>query len=387
MRPIQIHIPGHMAVSPTVLAAAQSHEEAVAFIEAFAKVNVGLIRQRLGTPAAEIVEAERAIHSDWDDPDLLRESGIDAGRVDDEARAGRRYLHISVAASRGGTSATKIFLDFTGLSLKLQKALFPALTSRISRDRGQLSAEVVRLNAWLDWVREDGFDPAAFVTYQRSIGIHGGTQNLTGAIGATGAAVAFVDAIRGEDSGAIVDHAGDMPPVGVRSPQGIFDWRVANGDATIKALLLRNGRALVFASSKDANIFMPLNQRFASAAEALARFNEVRNDQGARSQVLHEFAVGEVKTATDLANLHERLGLASRETQTELRTDRFLMMAVLNRDILEGGVQRRVMNSRDLTRFSHVFNLHHCWGWDGGRDRHADHWRYFVSSVRRWCGL
>lgn len=376
-----------MAVAPTLLSAAQTHHEAVAFIEAFAKVNVGMIRRRLGAPAAEVVEAERAIHPDWDDPDLLRESGIDPRRVDAEARAGRRYLHISVAASRGGIPATKLFLDFTGLSLKLQKTLFPALSSRSRQDRARLSAEVARLNAWLDWVREGGFDPAAFVTYQRSVGIHGGTQNLTGAIGATGAAIAFIDAIRGVDARAIADHAGEMPPAGVRSPQEIFDWREANGDATLKALLLRNGRALVFASSKDANIFMPLGERFADAADALARFNEVRNDQEARSQVLHEFAVGEVKTATDLANLHERLGLASRETQTELRTDRFLMMAVLNRDILEGGVQRRVMNSRDLTRFSHVFNLHHCWGWDGGRERHAEHWRHFVSGVRRWCRL
>lgn len=81
------------------------------------------------------------------------------------------------------------------------------------------------------------------------------------------------------------------------------------------------------------------------------------------------------------------MGLASRETQTELRTDRFLMMAVLNRDILTGGRQRRVMNNRDLTRFSHIFNLHHCWGWDGGRTRHADHWDYFFASLRKWCGL
>lgn len=376
-----------MAVAPTLLSAAQTHQEAVAFIEAFAKVNVGMIRRRLGAPAAEVVEAERAIHPDWNDPGLLLESGIDPDLVDDEVRAGRRYLHISVAASRGGIPATKLFLDFTGLSLKLQKTLFPALSSRSRQDRARLPAEVARLNAWLDWVREGGFDPAAFVTYQRSVGIHGGTQNLTGAIGATGAAIAFIDAIRAVDARAIADHAGEMPPVGVRSPQEIFDWREANGDATLKALLLRNGRALVFASSKDANIFMPLGERFADAADALNRFNEVRNDQEARSQVLHEFAVGEVKTATDLANLHERLGLASRETQTELRTDRFLMMAVLNRDILEGGVQRRVMNNRDLTRFSHVFNLHHCWGWDGGRERHADHWRHFVSGVRRWCRL
>ncbi|GAA0571912.1 hypothetical protein GCM10009416_08180 [Craurococcus roseus] len=378
-----------MAVAPTLISAAQSHKEAVAFIEAFARVNIEVIRRGLGTPAAEVARAERGLRPDWDDPHRLLESGIHPEQVDEDVRAGTRHLHIDVAASASGVRATRAFLALTGLSAKLQSTLFPELSSQPPRDRARLSEEVVRLNAWLRWVRGGGFDPTAFITYQRSLTTHGKTQNLTGAIGATGAAIAFLDAIRGLDAAAVVDHAGEMPPARVRSPQEISDWRAANAKATLKALLLRNGRALVFASSKDANIFMPLGGEapFADAADALARFNEVRNDQEARSQVLHEFAVGEVKTATDLANLHERLGLASRETQTELRTDRFLMMAVLNREILEGGVQRRTMNNRDLTRFSHVFNLHHCWGWDGGRTRHPDHWGHFVSSVRRWCRL
>ena len=211
-----------MTLVPNHLAAAQTHQEAVAFIEAFAKVSVGLIRRRLGTPAAEVVEAEQGMHPDWEDLDLLRESGIDPARVDAETRMGRHYLHINVAASRDGARATKIFLDFTGLSMKLQKTLFPVLASRPRSDRNRLSAEVSRLNSWLDWVREDGFDPTAFITYQRGIGIHGGTQNLTGAIGATGAAIAFIDAIRSVDTDAITDHAGEMPPAGVRSPQEIF---------------------------------------------------------------------------------------------------------------------------------------------------------------------
>ena len=132
---------------------------------------------------------------------------------------------------------------------------------------------------------------------------------------------------------------------------------------------------------------MPLGAPFASASDALKRFTAVAKNQRTRAQSLHEFAVGEVKTATDPANLHERMGLASRETQTELRTDRFLMMALLNAQILAGGTQGRVMNNRDLTRFSHVFNLHHCWGWDGGRSRHPAHWEAFKSSVKEWCGL
>lgn len=376
-----------MTPAPEILHAAQTDTEAVAFIEAFAKVNIEVIRRSIGSPVAEAARAERILQPDWDDQLSLQASGIDIARVDDEVRAGRRYLHIDVAASLDGLRATKLFLGFTGLSSKLQIALFPELSSRPPHNRIQLAREVTRLNAWLDWVRADDFDPSAFITYQLSIGIHGKTQNLTGAIGATGAAIAFIDAIRRADSAAIIDHVGELPPERVRSPREIFEWREGNSNATVKALLLRNGRALVFASSKDANIFMPLGARFRDAADALTRFNEVRNDRDARAQVLHEFAVGEVKTATDLNNLHERMGLASRETQTELRTDRFLMMAVLNRDILTGGRQRRVMNNRDLTRFSHIFNLHHCWGWDGGRTRHADHWDYFFASLRKWCGL
>jgi hypothetical protein len=376
-----------MPVAPDTHDVAQSREEAIAFIEAFAKVNIDFIRESLGSPNVEAANAESSLMPDWDNPELLSASGLTPSQVDAEVRAGGRYLHIDVAASPAGEHATRLFLGFTGLSDKLQKSCFPVLYGRSSRDRERLPEEVARLNAWLDWVRRDDFDPAAFITYQRSIALHGRTQNITGAIGATGAAIAFIDAILHVNPTAIVDHVGDLPPPNVRSPREIFDWRVGNPDATVKALLLQNGRALVFASSKDANIFKPLENSLESAADALARFNAVRNDQEARSQVLHEFAVGEVKTATDRANLHERMGLASRETQTELRTDRFLMMAVLNAQILSGGVQRRTMNNRDLTRFSQIFNLHHCWGWDGGRTRHPEHWAYFVSNVRRWCGL
>jgi len=286
-----------------------------------------------------------------------------------------------------GFATTAHFLSLTGLSDKLRKSLFPALSTRSRFDRPAISKETARLNAWLDWVRRDGFDPYSFITYQTGIKTHGQTQNLTGAIGATGAALAFVDAIQTCAPTAIIDQEGPLPPPEVRSPTEIFEWRSTLSDPTLKALLLANGRALVFASSKDANIFQSLKTPFQTAKEALTAYNSVRNNAAKRRQALHEFAVGEVKTATDPANLHERMGLASRETQTELRTDRFLMMALLNREIIEGGEQRRTMNNRDVRRFSHVFNLHHCWGWDGGRERNPQHWDYFVENVREWCGL
>jgi hypothetical protein len=336
----------------------------------------------------EAAKAEEALAPDWDDPAKLLESGLCAAQVDANTRAGRRYLHIDVAASPAGLRARHLFLGFTGLSDKQQKTLFPGLKSRSLSNRLALSAEVARLNRWLDDVRADGFDPAAFITYQRSIGIHGRTQNLSGAIGAAGAAIAFVDAIRELQPDAIIDTVGELCPASVRSPEQVYSWLGEAPNRTVRALLLKNGRAVVFASSKDANIFEPLGREsFASAQDALSRFNAVAKNQRDRAQRLHEHAVGEVKTATDPANLHERMGLASRETQTELRTDRFLMMAILNPEILTGGTQRRVMNNRDLTRFSHVFNLHHCWGWDGGRERNPEHWSFFKNSLGEWCNL
>lgn len=369
------------------LEAAQTPEEARAFVEAFARVTVHRIKRELGTPLAEVGAEEAGLKPDWDDEAKALESGLLPAQIDDSTRAGQKYLHIDVAAAAAGGKARALFLALSGLSDKQQRALFPALRSPSKYERTQLSNEVGQLNAWLDEVRVGGFDPAAFITYQRSIGIHGGGQNLSGSIGAAGAAIAFIDAIQEISPGMILDTVGERPPENVRSPSEVYDWMSQSDGRTVKCLLLKNGRAIVFASSKDANIFMPLVEKFVSAADALREFTKVASNQAQRSQTLHEFAVGEVKTATDPANLHERMGLASRETQTELRTERFLMMALLNEQILTGGTQGRVLNNKDLTRFTHVFNLHHCWGWDGGRVRHPEHWEHFKASVKVWCGL
>lgn len=376
-----------MGDTTDLMQAAQTPAEARAFVEAFAQLTVHFIRDALAAPFVEVADTQSDLQPDWDDPARLAESGLRVDQIDQPTRAGKRYLHIDVAALPAGKEARSRFLSLTGLSDKLQKTLFPLLRSRAPQNRAELGQEVIRLNAWLDDVRAETFDPTAFVLYQRGIGVHGQTQNLTGAIGAAGAAIAFIDAIRRWSPDAIIDTVGILPPDDVRSPQQIYAWRKAGEDRIVKALLLSNGRAVVFASSKDANIFQPLDTPFKTAKDALARFNDVAKDQRARSQKLHEFVVGEVKTATDKANLHERMGLASRETKTELKTDRFLMMAVLNPDILGGGVQKRLLNNRDLTRFSHVFNLHHCWGWDGGRERNQAHWEQFCEDVKEWCGL
>lgn len=365
---------------------AQNPDECAAFAEAFAKLTVNRIRLALGSPVTEAAADEQAENPDWDDEVKLAASGIDKGKVDADARRGRSYLHIDVAiASRGARFA---FLALTGLSQKQQRLLFPVLSARSRPSAEAASRELAKLNKWLDEVREGGFDPAMFVGYQRALTIHGGIQNLSGSIGALGAVIAFRDAIEQLRPGAIVDSVGELPPSDRAGPSQLMAWRNDDPDnRSVAAILLNNGRTIVFSSSKDVNIFQTLDTPFVSAKEALQRFNAVRNNQKARSQVLHEFAVGEVKTATDPANLHERMGLASRETQTELKTDRFLMMSLLNEEILRGGVQGRVMNNRDLRRFSEVFNLHHCWGWDGGRERHPEHWDYFKFKIAEWCGL
>ncbi|MDG2520522.1 hypothetical protein P7B02_03125 [Caulobacter segnis] len=369
--------------------AAQAPDEVMSFVEAFAKVKLDRIRAALGSPMAEAASLEAVFDPDWDDADALSKSGLEPSQIDADARAGRKYLHFDVAADPGAMRLRELFLGLTGLSEKQQRVLFPVLRGRGASTPQKLTDELTRLNGWLDEMREGGFDPSAFITYQRSIAIHGAGQNLSGQIGAAGAAIAFVDAIQELNPTAIADTVGAIAPSDVRSPAQVAAWLEKNKAAhTLRAVLLTNGRALVFAGSKDANIFEPLGgAAFLNAKDALQRYNAVAKDQRQRRQQLHEHAVGEVKTATDPNNLHERMGLASRETQTELRTDRFLMMAILNPEILAGGEQGRTMNNRDLIRFTHVFNLHHCWGWDGGRERHPEHWTRFKDAVAEWCGL
>lgn len=383
---------GVMNSLPADRSAAQTAEEQRTFIEAFARVRLLKIINELTEepPVEAAVDAEAAIHPDWSDSAKLALSGLSSEDLTDSCLAGSSFLHIDIARqSRSGRYA---FLDMTGLSDKQRRDLFPLLSSRSDVIGGeQVSKEVQGLNNHLRWVASNGGRPELFTTYQRSIALHGRTQNTSGQVGSMGAALAFIDAIRGIAPNAIADLDGNPPKWAMGepppSPEDLIQWIDEHPDCTVKAILLKNNRALVFSSSKDVNIFQSLGAPYTSAEAARLAYTEVRNDQQARHQSMHEFAVGEVKTATDPANLHERIGLASRETQTELRTDRFLMMALLTPALLSGGVASRVMNNRDLTRFSHIFNLHHCWGWDGGRERHPEHWASFTQAVRVWCGL
>lgn len=372
----------------------QSDDEILSFVEAFAKVRLREIISKLREPPPiAIIEADdRATSPDWQDPEKLRLSSVDSVRIAGCEHPERLYLHIDTAMD-GSQEAINVYLAMTGLSDKQRPAVFPILSrtrrTRRTRDIKSVAAEVCRLNAWLDWVRDRGIDPALFTNYHRHLAIHGASQNIGGKVGAVGATIAFTDALEELAPRRVRDRVGNMPPPAIRSPLEIYDYLVSNRD-TPKALLLDNSRAVVFASDPDVAIFQSLGQPFATAAEALVAYEAVRRQPAERRRRLHEFAVGEVKTATDRANLHERLALGSRETRDEVRTDRFLMMSILTAELLQGGTGRRsgrTIESRDVVRFSDVFNLHHAWGWDGARSRHPEHWNIFKSRLAEWCGL
>jgi hypothetical protein len=368
---------------------AQNDDEILAFVEAFAKVRLKGIIAALKAPLATIDHLDNVIAPDWTDSDKLVLSGIDAAAIAGDPQPDRRYLHIDVALE-GFRDAIDVYLGMTGLSDKQQRVLFPALyRSGRNGNTEALASDVRRLNNWLDWVRAEGVDPAVFPVYQHHLSIHGASQNVGGQVGAMGAVISFLDALNEIAPARILDMVGAVPPSNVRTPEEIHDYLVGGGEV-VRAILLDTRRAIIFASDPDVAIVQSLGEPFGTARQALTAYDAVRRQPQARRQQMHEFAVGEVKTATDRNNLHERLALGSRETRDEVRTDRFLMMAILTTDLLSGGTGQRSgrsLLSRDVERFSDVFNLYFAWGWDGGRQRHPEHWQAFKNRVAFWSGL
>lgn len=261
--------------------AAQSPLEQRDFIEAFAKVRLLEIIAGLH-PNTNIARAESATYAmrpDWDDLEKLRESGIDPADVDQGCRSGSKFLHIDVAAA--SVIARRAFLEITGLSDKQRRDIFPELSSSTIMSARPLTEEVGRLNRLIGWLRRNGADQKLFPTYHRAVALHGRTQNRSGQVGAMGAAVAFVDAINAADATAIVDMVGEPPPrVGGSppDPEAVFRWMRANPLCTVKSILLANGRAIVFSSSKDATIFVKLGAPYSSAQAALAAYGTVKNE-------------------------------------------------------------------------------------------------------------
>ena len=243
---------------------AQSPAEAVAFMEAFARVRLLGITKALSAPMREAVGAENAIAPDWNNPNLLDESGIDQAELAGTSEPERMFLHIDVAAARA-KAAVAVFLDMSGLSDKQRSDLYPWLSSQKGEvNRDVLSDEVRRLNKHLAWVRTTGVQPETFLAYHRHLGIHGSSQNFSGQVGAMGAAVSFIDALEEVSPGCIVEIVGSSPSVlANRSPEAIADYLTAGAKKDIsakqiRALVLSNGRFVIFSSDPDVSIFMPL---------------------------------------------------------------------------------------------------------------------------------
>jgi hypothetical protein len=345
----------------------------------------------------------------WSDSDGLQTSGVDPSWITDLEDPGEVYVHAE-SAEYGEWSKVRDALTRSLLSDKQQRILFPVL----SRDRRptalggvpvtseDLRREVGRLNGFLHAALAFGADLRRFQIYQADLRIHGASQNFSGRIGTVGAVVAVLDALRELDPAAVSDVLGTELPEHVRTPLDIYEYLRTEGVDIPRAMLLRNHRAIIFSSDPDIAIIQSLDSDhpFRTAREAHRAWEEVRRHfEDARHKLLAH-AVGEVKTATDPQNTHERLALGSRETRDETGTPRFLLMAVLPARVLELELEgrrdgdgpsarrrRTRFSSRETQRFSSVFNLYFVWGYDGARKRHPEHWEEFKRTLTRWCDL
>jgi hypothetical protein len=387
---------------------AQSPSEVRDFVEAFSKVRLRYIARSLASPSLDAPEAATAATStvtspDWADIEKLSASGLTLGQVAEFSTPEIHWLHVDIAADPAGRSAVTALLSQTCLSDKQRKALFPALFGaqfKTAEAVDRRRAEVPLLNEWLVWSRAEGISPPVFGDYQKHLRIHGASQNAGGDVGAVGGAIAIHDALLEVAPDAIREVLGSLPKVGERDPVSVDKFLRRHGisaeskERPLKAILLSNHRAIIFASDPDVAIIQSLGEPFGSAQEAWDVYSRVRSDSAKRAQRIVEFAVGEVKAATDASNLHERMALSTRENRSERQSDRFLIMAILTKDLLTGGSgtsgrrnTRAPMQSREMGRISDVFNLHHAWGWDGGRQRHPEHWDWMKHRLKEWCGL
>jgi hypothetical protein len=335
---------------------------------------------------------------DWTDQSRLRLSGVDPDWLAGLADPGEFYLHIDTV-THGDWRLVSRYLDLALLSPKQRDVLFPLLKrarppsaeARTAADGSPLAEECQRLNGLLQWARESGMTWRVFGRYQKHVNIHGASQNVAARIGEIGARIAIMEALTEAAPDTIADVYGDEIPGNVRHPIELYEYLYGTGQKRdpVRALLLKDGRGVVFTSDPDVAIFQSLGSRYRSAEQALRAWESVRRDVRGRSQKVHVFAEGEIKTATDRGALHERLALGSRETREEVRTDRFLLMAILVEEIFRstGSARRKKagLTNKDVNRFSDVFNLYVAWGYGGLRERHPDHWDRFKTRLTTWC--
>jgi hypothetical protein len=378
--------------------AGMSGDEIRKFAGDFIEALVRLVLERIAE-----VDSETKIYADnfdriagtldWSDRNMLAQSGIRPEWVKSRDTPHRTLMHPEFVLSDAMWPFVGDYLAVSMLSEKQLKILVPNLTRkrRPRVETGILLAEACVLNSYLHLVQESGLIGDRIVAYRGDLRTHGRGQNDSGRIGALGAAVAIRDAIEEIRSGAIVSTYGDMPPRERITPADMVEQMTQPGFAQPRAILLDSQRAVVFASDPDVAIISRIGGAggYGNAQEAFDEWQANRRKPAEQRQAsMHQSALGEVKTALDVSNMHERLALGSRENREEAHAIRFLMMAILTMDIINPGrVGRRSMYSRDAQRFQHVFNLYFLWGYDGARDRHRRHWEDFKTQLALWCGL
>ena len=330
---------------------------------------------------------------EWGEMDLLARAGIEPEWVRGGSLAHRILMHPDFVTNQSLWPFVRDYLTISMVSEKFRKVLFPNL---VRARRPSVSTEVLLdeakiLNFYLNLVQQSGLTGDRITAYAGDLRTHGQGQNDSGRMGAVGAAIAVLDAVNEIHSGAITSTYGTMPHPTLRTPADIAKEMIKPGYTVPRAVLLSTHRAIIFSADPDIAIVSRIggHNPYGNAQEAYDEWAVQKKRQAEERQALiHQAALGEVKTALDVSNVHERLALGSRENRQEAHAIRFLMMAVLTPDIVDPTRKgRRSMYSRDAARFQHVFNLYFLWGYDGARERHPEHWNHFKTELKRWCGL
>jgi hypothetical protein len=331
---------------------------------------------------------------DWANADLLATAGIDITWLVGTPDPQRTFMHPDFITNENRWIFVRDYITASMVSDKASKVLFPNLYPR-RRPRGVSNSELLEesklLNHYLRLAHEAGFTGDRVVAYHGGVKTHSQGQNDSGAIGTVGAAVAIRDALDEISPGAVIDTYGNIPSSGITTPADIVKQMSSTGYTSPKALLLSSQRAIILSADPDIAIVsrIGIDRLYGSAEEAYKHWSQIkRRPAEQRSSILHQAAVGEVKTALDKANQHERIALAARELPSEVLVSRFLLMAMLTPDILDPQRKgRRAMYNRDAPRFQDVFNLYFTWGYDSARDDHPEHWEDFKERIKQWTAL
>ncbi len=330
---------------------------------------------------------------DWTSAATLASAGIDPSWLQGVTSPHRTFMHPDFVLQESKWAFIADYITISMVSDKASGVLFPNLKKKArprSASADELLREASHLNRYLRLVMEAGLSGERIAKYHGDLRTHGQGQNDSGQIGAIGAAVAIRDALEEISPGAIIGTHGWIPSGGISSPSDIVREMRRPTFMAPKALLLSTQRAIVFSSDPDIAIISRIGgSRYQTAEEAVADWSKQRRwSAEERNSTLHQAALGEVKTALDPSNIHERLALGSRENRDEAGATRFLLMAVLTPDILDPQrVGRRAMFSPDAQRFHDVFNLYFVWGYDSSREIHHEHWNDFKRALRRWVAL